>query len=133
MVLQALYEVDTTRHTAEESLERTCKRLKSPKSAVEFAKELVAGVCQHGDGIDALIRRHAPAWPIDQLSIIDRNILRIALLEIFFSDETPFKVAINEAIELAKTFGSESSPKFINGVLGSAVAERYREPQSKKP
>ena len=132
LILQALYEVDTTRHAAEESLERTCKRLKSPKSAVEFAKELVAGVCQHGDGIDVLIRRHAPAWPIDQLSIIDRNILRIALFEIFFSDETPFKVAINEAIELAKTFGSESSPKFINGVLGSAVAERYREPQSKK-
>ena len=129
MALQVLYEMDITHHAPEESLERTCKRLKQPKSAVELAHGLVFGIHRHGEEINSLIRLHAPAWPIDQLSIIDRNILRIALFEIFFNSETPFKVAINEAIELAKTFGGENSPRFINGVLGSAVAERNQEPR----
>ena len=129
MALQVLYEMDITRHTLEESFECTCKRLRHPKSALEFAHALVFGIHQHGEELNSLIRIHAPAWPIDQLSIIDRNILRIALFEIFFSSETPFKVAINEAIELAKTFGGENSPRFINGVLGSAITDRDQEPR----
>jgi N utilization substance protein B len=121
--------MDTIQHALEESLESACKRLRHPKSAVEFAHGLVFGIHQHGEEIDSLIRLYAPAWPIDQLSIIDRNILRIALFEIFFNGETPFKVAINEAIELAKTFGGENSPRFINGVLGSAMVERNQGPR----
>lgn len=126
-VLQALYETDATRHTAEDSLAHARERHKLSGGACEFAEKLFRGVGAHREEINDLIRRHAPAWPVEQLPIIDRNILRIALFEIFFSEETPFKVAINEAIELAKTFGGESSPKFINGVLGAAVAERCRE------
>ena len=74
------------------------------------------------ENIDRSIHKHAPAWPVDQIAIIDRNILRLAIYEILFDNKVPVKVAINEAIELAKTFGSENSAKFINGVLGSVSA-----------
>ena len=74
------------------------------------------------DRLDRLIAQHAPEWPLDQVAIIDRNILRIALWEIAIYRKTPLKVGINEAVELAKTFGTDSSPRFINGVLGSLVA-----------
>ena len=69
--------------------------------------------------LDAFIAEHAPAWPIDQVSIIDRNIIRIALWEMAVFEETPVKVAINEAVELGKVYGSDSTPRFVNGVLGS--------------
>lgn len=118
-------------HSPEESMERASQRGRLPKSAISFGHRLVKAVCQHREEIDALIRRHAPAWPVEQLSAIDRNVLRIALFEMIFSAETPRKVAINEAVELAKTFGGETSPKFINGVLGSVAAEQdQRKPQA---
>jgi len=126
LALQALYEVDATDHSVDVAFEQVHKRFKPSEQAVEFARELSYQVFQHREEIDALILRYAPAWPIDQLSIVDRNILRIALYEIILGSKTPLKVAINEAIELAKAYGSESSPKFINGVLGSAAAEQGR-------
>ena len=82
------------------------------------------GVLQHKSELDALIKKFAPAFPIEQMPIVDRNILRLAIFEILFSDKTPIKVAINEAIELAKEFGSAASPRLINGVLGSITTER---------
>ena len=82
------------------------------------------GVLQNKSQIDKLINFYAPAFPVDQMSIIDRNILRIAIFEILFDNDTPIKVAINEAIELAKNFGSDASPRLINGVLGS-IAKEY--------
>lgn len=130
--MQALYEVDATDHSVDAAFEQVHKRFKSPEQAVEFARGLSSQVCQHREEIDALIQRYAPAWPIDQLSIIDRNILRIALYETLLGRKTPLKVAINEAIELAKAYGSESSPKFINGVLGSAVAGHDHNQQTEK-
>lgn len=88
-----------------------------------FAERLTLGVSKHIDEIDAMVQRLAPEWPLDQVTGIDRNVLRLGVYELKFGKEIPPKVAINEAIELAKTFGSDSSSKFINGVLGSLYKE----------
>jgi N utilization substance protein B len=93
----------------------------------DFARELVGGVLTNKDRIDNIIQTHAPAWPVAQLATIDRNILRLAIFEILLNNKVPVKAAINEAVELAKTFGSENSPKFINGVLGTVSAGLSRE------
>jgi N utilization substance protein B len=117
--LQALYELDCTRHKVEETSARLRARETLAQEALGFSEELVKGVLQHKSELDALIERLAPAFPVEQMPIIDRNILRLAIFEILFSKATPLKVAINEAIELAKDFGSDSSPRLINGILGS--------------
>lgn len=93
-----------------------------PETGADFARELVEGVNAHQRQLDELIGRYAPEWPVDQIAIVDRNILRMAIYEILLCDDTPVKVAINEAVELAKEFGSDSSGRFVNGVLGSLVA-----------
>ena len=131
LALQALYEMDTAGHPPLETVARLSQESRPPKGAVSFGQKLVSGVGQHRKEIDAVIHRHAPAWPVEQLPVIDRSLLRIALFEILFNQETPCKVAINEAVELAKSFGGESSPKFVNGVLGSVVAEQDRETGTK--
>ncbi len=84
------------------------------------------------DELDTFIAEHAPEWPLNQVAIVDRNILRIALWEFAVKGDTPIKVAINEAVELAKTYGSDSSPRFINGVLGSLAARENEIRQSFK-
>ena len=94
-----------------------------PEDSSAYAQELMDGVVHKRDEIDKSIHKYAPAWPVKQLPVIDRNILRLALFEIRFGHGIPRKVAINEAVELAKTFGGESSPKFVNGVLGSVMGE----------
>ena len=93
-----------------------------PDSIKEFAQNLLTGVSKSRLGLDNVISRYAPAWPVSQLSVIDRNILRIALFELIYTPGTPRKTAINEAVELAKIFGSGSSARFVNGVLGSAMS-----------
>jgi len=122
--LQALYELDCTKHKVEEALARLRAGETLAQEALSFSEELVKGVLQNKSELDALIKKFAPAFPPEQMSIIDRNILRLAIFEILFDDKTPFKVAINEAVELAKEFGSDSSPRLINGVLGSITTER---------
>jgi N utilization substance protein B len=122
--LQALYELDCTRHKLEETSARLRAGEVLAQDALSFSEELVKGVLKHESEIDALIRKFAPAFPVAQMSIIDRNILRLAIFEILFSDKTPLKVAINEAIELAKDFGGDSSPRLVNGILGSITTER---------
>ncbi len=122
--LQTLYELDCTKHKVEETSARLRAEETLAQEALRFSEELVKGVLQHKSDIDALIKKFAPAFPPEQMSIIDRNILRLAIFEILFSDKTPIKVAINEAIELAKKFGGDSSPRLINGVLGSITTER---------
>jgi N utilization substance protein B len=82
----------------------------------------VAGTIKHRDEIDRSVKKFAPAWPLEQIAMIDRNILRLAIFEILFDNKVPVKVAVSEAVELAKAFGSESSGKFVNGVLGSVSA-----------
>jgi len=122
--LQTLYELDCTKHKAEEAFAHLRAGETLPQEAVSFSEELVKGVLQNKSELDARIKKFAPAFPVEQMSIIDRNILRLAIFEISFHGETPIKVVINEAIELAKEFGSDSSPRLINGVLGSITIER---------
>lgn len=119
--LQALYESDCSRHDPNESLTRLAEEYTLVESSLSFASELVAGVLENMDRIDGLIQTYAPSWPVKQLPAIDRNILRLAIFEISIDNKVPPKAAINEAVEVAKTFGSYNSSKFINGVLGSIV------------
>ena len=122
LALKALYEVDSVGHEVDETLNRLLAREGLSQENVAFARELVSGVIQNKEKIDQNIRSFAPAWPIEQIPIIDRNILRLAIFEILLDNKVPVKVAINEAVELAKTFGSDNSSKFVNGVLGSVSA-----------
>ena len=119
LAVQALYEADSAGHEAEKVLDRWLREEELSADNANFARELVKGVAQNKAKIDENIRRFAPAWPIAQIPVIDRNILRLAIFEILLDNKVPVKVAINEAVELAKLFGSDSSPKFVNGVLGS--------------
>ena len=121
VALQILYEVDCVGRAP--TLARQGRLADQPlsPSAELFVLELVEGVLEKRDEIDQIIASFASSWPLDQMAIIDRNILRIAIVEILMGGPTRPKVAINEAVELAKAFGSESSPRFINGVLGSVM------------
>lgn len=122
IALQALYEVDSAARPAETVVDRLLAGTKLTVENVAFVRELVAGAIRNRNEIDGKVQQFAPAWPLEQMAIIDRNILRLAIFEILFDNKVPVKVAVSEAVELAKTFGSESSPKFINGVLGSISA-----------
>ena len=122
IALQALYEVDSAARRPETVVERLLSETNLSEENNKFVRELVDGTIRNRDEIDRNIKKFAPAWPVDQLAIVDRNILRLAIFEILFDNKVPVKVAINEAVELAKTFGSDSSAKFINGVLGSVSA-----------
>ncbi len=126
LALKALYEIDSVGHEADGILSRIPAGGGLSEENEAFVRELVSGVSRNREKIDRNITNFAPAWPIEQLPVVDRNILRLAIFEILLDNRVPVKVAINEAVELAKTFGSESSPRFINGVLGSvsAIANR---------
>ena len=124
VALQALYEIDIAGHPPGIVLEERLLDSELEASLAEFARQIVMGVHPLAVQLDHFIAQHAPEWPLDQIAIIDRNILRIALWEIAVSDQTPIKVAINEAIELSKTYGSDSTPRFVNGVLGSLAARQ---------
>jgi N utilization substance protein B len=123
IALQALFEMDCVGHHGVAVLEQRLEEGTLPEQGVQFARDLVQGVIDHLPRLDAMIERYAPEWPVEQIAIIDRNVLRIAIYEILMDETTPLKVAINEAVELAKQFGSESSSRFVNGVLGSLVAQ----------
>ncbi|TMG07479.1 MAG: transcription antitermination factor NusB [Chloroflexi bacterium] len=117
--LQALFELDSVGHQPEQTIARQFGRFPPSTEVKEFAQELVTGVLAHKEQIDKTIENTAPAFPIDQLPVIDRNILRLAIYEVLIDNRVPMRAAINEAVELAKDFGGEKSPRFINGVLGS--------------
>ena len=121
-LLQVLYEVDTSGHSLEESLGWVTEQAHLDKNGSSFIRHLAEEVIAQRDDLDTEIQRYAQSWPVEQLSPVDRNILRIAIYEVKCGKGVPLQVAINEAVELAKRFGGESSPRFINGVLG-AVAE----------
>jgi N utilization substance protein B len=122
IALQALYEIDSAARPAGTVVERLLAEAKQSEENAVFVRELVAGAIRHRDEIDRNVQKFAPAWPVEQIAMIDRNILRLAIFEILFDNKVPVKVAISEAVELAKTYGSESSAKFVNGVLGSVSA-----------
>ena len=135
LAVQALFEIDSVGHQPGDVVDA---RLANPMptesgsdpavlvedEAATYLRWLVAGVVANRDELDRMIAAYAPEWPVDQLPIIDRNVLRLALFEIGCREAvTPPKVVINEAVELAKRFGGDNSPRFINGVLGSALDE----------
>lgn len=122
IALTTLYEIDTVGHSPEDVLQRHLDDGASLEAAA-FARHLVSGVIEHRPEIDQRISKAAPAWPIDQMAKLDKNILRLAIFEILFDNSaTPVKAVINEAVELAKTFGSDTSSKFVNGVLGTITS-----------
>ena len=125
VALQVLYEVDCANHTPVVALGQQLDAAQLPKAVVTFSRHLVNGVIDHQSTLDVFIHRHAPEWPLDQMAYIDRNILRMAIFEFAIDGQTPVKVAINEAVELAKTFGSDSAPRFVNGVLGALVEHKH--------
>jgi len=122
LALQALYEVDSAGHEPEEVVNHLLAEEGLPEESASFVRELVSGVIQNSEKIDKNIQSFAPAWPIEQIPMVDRNILRLAIFEILIDNKVPVKVAINEAVEIAKAFGSDNSSKFVNGVLGSVSA-----------
>ena len=125
--LQALYEFDCSSHKPEEILARLLQERALPDKVADFAQDLVHGALQNKQNIDNMIRKFAPAFPVEQIAVIDRNILRLAIFEILFDNRVPVKAAINEAVELAKSFGSDTSQKFVNGVLGSIFSFRIQQ------
>jgi N utilization substance protein B len=133
VALQALYEIDLAHHDPETVLTNLQAAQPVTPAAARNARRLVEGVLAHQQAIDSIIRETAPAWPVDQMAIIDKNILRLAIFEVLFDNEVPDKVAINEAIELAKVFGSDASARFVNGVLGTVAARKDRAGQHEQP
>jgi len=119
VALKVLYELDSTAHQPGDVLTHRLAEDKLADDAAAFVRQLVTGVWQHRADLDRMIHEYAPEWPIDQMAVIDRNVLRIAIYEFDIARITPLKVAINEAIEMAKAYGADSAPRFINGVLGA--------------
>ena len=127
LIIQALYEIDTVDHPPQEVIARYLEENDNlSDDGMEFLKCFVEGILSITPELDSVITTFAPEWPVDQLAVLDRNILRMALWEIVLYDKTPLKVAINEAVELAKRFGSDSSARFVNGVLGT-LADQEQE------
>lgn len=119
IALQVLYEYDIAGHPPGQAIQDRLLYEPLEDNLVNFVNQIVQGIIPIIERLDKLIALHAPEWPMDQVAIIDRNILRIALWEFAVAKCTPIKVAINEAIELSKYYGSDSTPRFVNGVLGS--------------
>lgn len=140
ITLQTLFEWDfagTSEGELEDVIHRNIKEFAPGAGDFLFIQRLVSGVLAKHKELDTIIEKAAPEWPIEKISLVDRNILRIGLFELLFADrkEVPAKVAINEAIELAKSFGGESSGRFVNGVLGAVykeIGEPGKEETSKK-
>lgn len=126
LALQVLYEVDVANHVPGEVFQARLEETPLSDELAEFARQIIFGILPIAHELDQLIAKYAPEWPLDQIAAIDRNILRMSLWEFAVSHETPIKVAINEAVELAKQYGSDSAPRFVNGVLGS-LAEHLHE------
>ena len=128
LALQVLYEVDIANHPPAEVFRSRLEETPLSDELSDFARRIIFGILPLTYNLDQIIAKYAPEWPFDQVAAIDRNILRMALWEFAVFHETPLKVAINEAVELAKEFGSDSAPRFVNGVLG-ALADHQHEIQ----
>jgi N utilization substance protein B len=132
LALQVLYEVDMANHSPADVFKARLEEMPLSDELAEFSRKIIFGVLPLTHNLDLLIAKFAPEWPLDQVAAIDRNILRIALWELAVSRDTPLKVAINEAVELAKSYGSDSAPRFVNGVLG-ALSDHQHEIQQALP
>tara|TARA_B100000315_G_C14477841_1_gene541472 strand:- start:65 stop:475 length:411 start_codon:yes stop_codon:yes gene_type:complete len=119
IALKALYEIDSAGHKTEDVLTRFLADAELSEENSAFVRKLVSGVNKNRQALDQNVKKFATAWPIEQIPVVDRNILRLAIFELLIDNEVPVKVAINEAVELAKRFGSDNSARFVNGVLSS--------------
>jgi len=137
IVLQSLYEWDFSKRKEDlsEIVERNLKEFAPGFDEPDFIWRLVTGVIKNIKELDAIIVKAAPEWPLEQIAIVDRNALRIGLYELIYADpeEVPPKVAINEAIEIAKNYGGPNSGKFINGVLGTVYKQLEEQGKIKEP
>jgi len=122
VALQVLYELDIADHNPQLVLAERLEESTLEPTLEDFVRQIVLGIWAMVEMLDGLISKHAPEWPLEQVATIDRNIIRISLWEFAVYQKTPIKVAINEAVELAKVFGSDSTPRFVNGVLGSLAS-----------
>ena len=125
VALQALYEIDLVGHPPAQVLQERLAEEPQTEELAEFIRQILFGVLPLREPLDAVLARYAPEWPLDQIAAVDRNILRIAAWEFAAERGTPIKVAINEAVELAKEYGSDSAPRFVNGVLGSLADHEH--------
>lgn len=130
IALQALFELDATDHSPAVVVERWIEDEMLSPEGQRFLQRLVFGVWEHYSRLDRIIEEAAPSWPVSQMPGVDKAVLRIALFEMMIDnqEQTPVKAVINEAVELAKHFGSDNSSRFVNGVLGTVVT-RYLEDQ----
>lgn len=127
VTLLSLFEADSVNHDPLTVTNRYIETFGLSADVARFTRNLVLGVIDNRDKLDALISGAASSWPVDQMAKVDKNILRLAIYEILFNNDVPTKAAINEAIELAKSFGSDSSSRFVNGVLGAIVAQQAKD------
>lgn len=135
VALQSLYEWDFSGRPIEEIMRRNLAEHEKSLDDDSFVRRLVEGVIREHTSIDELIIKAAPEWPLDQVAVIDKTVLRIGIYELLYEEEVPPKVAINESVELAKAFGGENSSKFINGVLGTIyrASPRYQPEEDNHP
>ena len=123
LALQILFELDTNQSDVQKAIDQFWKNFDYPEDLREFSERLVEGVAEHLEEIDRLIKKHAKNWSLSRIDRVDRNIMRAAIFELAHCPDIPPKVAINEAIELSKKFGSEKSPSFVNGILDKIAQE----------
>ena len=121
IALQALYEIDAVDHDPQDVVTRWAAEQQASEAVVAFARELVRGVLQEREEVDTLLQGSAPLFPVPRIAPVDRAVLRMAIYELLHIPATPPKVAINEAVELAKQFGGDNSSRFVNGVLGDVM------------
>ena len=123
IALQVLYQIDMSEDTTEEAFNLFWEHFTPPDDLKEFSQKIVSGVCQHEEEIDVIIEHYSEHWRLKRMTIVDRNILRLAIFELMFCDDIPPKVVLNEAVELGKKFGSDKSGSFVNGIVDK-VAHR---------
>ncbi len=138
IAMQALFDMDMSLDISPERFERFCQNFNPPERQLSFARTLVEGVMQYRDKIDALIEGYSSNWKMSRIACVDRNVMRIAVFEMLYCEEIPAKVAINEAIDIGKRYGTDDSGAFINGILDSINLAMQKEieeaqPQSDEP
>lgn len=123
LAFQIMFQIDMGKCEVEQSIKDRFAESTLGENELKFTRSLVEGTCSYLSEINSLISRYSHDWKIERISGIDRNLLRMAIYEMLHSEDVPAKIAINEAIELAKVFGSDESPKFINGILGAIIKD----------
>lgn len=124
LALQALYQEELTGRAGQLDFEEFCTHFQVTKKAIPYARKLLQGVQEKKDAINQLISRYAENWRLERMSVIDRNILRLAVFELHYQDDVPTNVAINEAVEIAKRFSTDDSGPFINGILDGMAKDQ---------